>query len=102
MWDAPILKDRLVFEFNPLSPEFQADPYPTYEALRANMPIYHWEQWNIWFLSCYEDCVAVLKDNRIGREIQNHMTPQELGWPEPNPEHAPLNEMTHGWMLFRD
>lgn len=89
-------------EFNPLSPEFKANPYPFYEMLRANAPIFHWDQWNIWFLTAYEDCIAVLKDNRFGHEILNYMTREELGFPEPDPQFAPFMEMNRGWMLFRD
>ncbi|MEZ4669591.1 MAG: cytochrome P450 [Anaerolineae bacterium] len=90
-------------EFNPLSPEFQANPYPLYDMLRVNSPIFHWEQWNIRFLTRYEDCVALLKDNRLGHEILNVMTREELGWPpEPPAEFEPYLEMNRGWMLFRD
>ncbi len=91
-----------MFEFSPLSPEFQANPYPFYDMLRASAPVFHWEQWNIWFLTRYEDCVTLLKDNRFGHEILNYMTRNELGWPEPDPQFAPLIEMNQGWMLFRD
>lgn len=92
-----------MLEFSPLSPEFQADPYPFYDMLRANAPLFFWDQWGIWFLTRYEDCVALLKDNRLGHEILNVMSREELGWPpEPEQEFLPLIEMNRGWMLFRD
>lgn len=53
-------------QFNPLSPEFRLNPYPFYEMLRDNAPIFLWEEWNFYFLSCYEDCAALLRDNRLG------------------------------------
>lgn len=90
-------------EFSPLSPEFQANPYPFYDMLRANAPIFFWDQWGIWFLTRYEDCVALLKDNRLGHEIQNVMSREELGLPpEPPAEFEPYMAMMRGWMLFRD
>ena len=89
-------------DFNPLSPEFRADPYPYYEMLRANAPIFYWEHWNMWFLTRFEDNAGLLKDNRVGREILNVMSREEIGWGESPPEHEPLNEMTSHWMLVRD
>ena len=41
---------------------------------------FFWEAWGIWFLSRYEDNVAALKDARLGREILNVMTREEVGW----------------------
>ncbi len=89
--------------FNPLSPEFQANPYPYYEMLRANMPVYFWEDWGMWFLSRYDDNVAALKDARLGHEILKVMTREELGWaPEPPEEVMPLVQTQRSWMLFKD
>ncbi|MBL8166218.1 MAG: cytochrome P450, partial [Anaerolineae bacterium] len=73
-------------EFSPLSPEFQANPYPVYEMLRANAPIFYWEQWGITFLTRYEDCAALLKDSRFGHEILNVMTREQLGLPPEPPQ----------------
>ncbi len=91
-----------MFEFNPLSPEFKANPYPFYDMLRASAPLFHWEQWNMWFATEYEACVALLKDNRLGHELLSVMTREELGWAEPPAHQMPLVEMQSSWMLFRD
>ena len=89
-------------DFSPLAPEFQANPYPIYDLLRANMPVFYWQDWGMWFLSRYDDCVSVLRDPRFGREILRHMTREQLGW-QPTPENQkPLVEVTSQWMLFRD
>jgi cytochrome P450 len=50
-------------EFNPLSPEFQANPYPAYTELREKAPVYQAALGNAWFVSRYDDVVAVLKDH---------------------------------------
>jgi cytochrome P450 len=42
-------------EYNPYSPEVQADPYPLYKRLRDEAPVYHNEQMRFWALSRFED-----------------------------------------------
>lgn len=53
-------------KFDPRSPEFRANPYPHYALLREQAPIYWWDEWDIWFLSRYEDCQTLLRDPRLG------------------------------------
>ncbi len=90
-------------EFNPLSPEFQANPYPYYEMLRANAPVFFWPNWGIWFLTRYDDNVAAFKDARLAHEIERVLTREERGLqPEPEPDVAPLVSMQQSWLLFRD
>lgn len=89
-------------DFNPLSPEFQANPYPFYDLLRAHMPRFFWETWRMWFFTRYEDCAALLRDNRFGHEILNYATREELGWGDVPENQLPLTEVTRSWMLFRD
>jgi cytochrome P450 len=91
------------FQFNPLAPEFQANPYPFYDMLRSNMPVFYLPDWNMWFLTRYEDNVAALKDARFGREITRVLTREQLGWTEDPPEALlPLYEVQGAWMLDRD
>ncbi|HEY7648805.1 MAG TPA: cytochrome P450 [Methylomirabilota bacterium] len=53
--------------FNPMAPEFLADPYPTYHRLRAEDPV-HWSPLGFWVLTRYDDVVAVLRDQRFAKE----------------------------------
>jgi pimeloyl-[acyl-carrier protein] synthase len=53
--------------FNPMDPEFVADPYPTYHRLRAEDPV-HKSPLGFWVLTRYEDVVAVLRDLRAAKE----------------------------------
>ena len=53
--------------FNPLLPEFHADPYPFYRRLREQDPV-HQSPLGFWVLTRYEDCVMALRDQRFGRE----------------------------------
>src|SRR5579862_5703120 len=92
-----------MFDFNPLSPEFQANPYAYYHGMRSAMPVLFWEPWQMWFLTRYADCVMVLKDSRFGREAQNVYTPEQLAMaPKPPENQIPLIEMESRWMLLRD
>ena len=91
--------------FSPLSPEFQANPYQYYDFMRMGAPILYWEDWNMWFLTRYEDCTTLLRDNRFGHEILSHMTREELGWgpaDEIPEKHKKRIKSQRNWMLFKD
>jgi cytochrome P450 len=49
------------FDLQRLPPEFYANPYPTYHALRERAPVHRLPDGSI-FLSRHADCVAVYKD----------------------------------------
>jgi pimeloyl-[acyl-carrier protein] synthase len=65
---------------NPFSPEFQADPYPTYRALRESDPVYRLEVMGvrIHVLVRYHDIVATLRDPRVSSQA----APRQLMPPE--------------------
>jgi cytochrome P450 len=56
-----------MISFNPMDPEFLADPYPTYHRLRTEDPV-HYSPLDFWVLTRYEDVVAVLRDPRFVKE----------------------------------
>jgi hypothetical protein len=41
--------------YDPFSAEVMEDPYPIYERLRAEAPVYYIEKYNAWALSLFED-----------------------------------------------
>jgi cytochrome P450 len=53
--------------FNPLAPEFIADPYPFYHRLRAEDPV-HQSPMGFWVLTRYDDVAGMLRDPRFGRK----------------------------------
>jgi cytochrome P450 len=53
--------------FNPMDPEFLADPYPTYHRLRDEDPV-HRSPLDFWVLTRYEDVAVVLRDPRFIKE----------------------------------
>jgi cytochrome P450 len=52
-------------EFDPLSQEFFADPYPTYKRLRDEAPVYFSEQYGFYALSRYEDVLRAHRDPAV-------------------------------------
>ena len=55
------------FHFNPMAPEFLADPYPTYHRLRTEDPV-HQSPLGFWVLTRYEDVAGMLRDPRFAKE----------------------------------
>lgn len=96
--------DNMMF-FDPLSPEFRANPYPYYDVMRAGAPIFYLSEWNMWFCTRHADCTALLRDNRLGHEITRYKSRDDLGFTpiEDLPEtHQARIRMQSNWMLFRD
>lgn len=71
--------------FDPTAPEFRENPYPFYAALRAQAPIAFWAERNMWLLSRWADCNALLRDSRLG----NDPTGQDMLFQNP-PDHTRL------------
>jgi pimeloyl-[acyl-carrier protein] synthase len=80
--------------FNPLLPEFHADPYPFYRRLREEDPV-HQSPLGIWVLTRYDDAVMVLRDPRFGREGMAELLEARLGAGSVRPANTRD-------MLFRD
>jgi cytochrome P450 len=55
------------------SPEFWADPYPTWAELRAEAPVHWWEVGQAWVVLDYEHVAAVLRDDE-------HYSPSRRYW----------------------
>ena len=49
-------------EFDPFSDTFFVDPYPTYQRLRDEAPVYYNPKWDFYALSRYEDVALGQKD----------------------------------------
>jgi pimeloyl-[acyl-carrier protein] synthase len=64
--------------FNPMDPEFVADPYPTYHRLRVEDPV-HRSPLGFWVLTRYDDVVGVLRDHRFAKEAIASFVAQKLG-----------------------
>jgi pimeloyl-[acyl-carrier protein] synthase len=68
--------------FNPMDPEFVADPYPTYHRLRVEDPV-HLSPLGFWILTRYDDVIAVLRDPRCVKEPIASFVAARFGAPVP-------------------
>jgi cytochrome P450 len=90
--------------FNPLSPEFRADPYAIYRRFRTHDPVHcavaaTEDRSGFWYLFRHADVAATLRDPRFGREL-NRVAPSNVAvMPETK---QPFYEMAGKWMLYRD
>ena len=69
-------------QFNPMDPEFVADPYPMYHRLRTDDPVHHSEL-GFWVLTRYDDVVAALRDPRLAKEAIASFVAARFGAPVP-------------------
>lgn len=84
------------------SPNFKRDPFPTYAAMRAEVPVYPHVAPNgatIWYISRYDDVAAVLKDDthftkdpRLAADLRGLRQPRRSG----------QNDAVNDNMLFSD
>src|SRR5439155_14557525 len=75
---APCMILGVGISFNPMDPEFVADPYPTYHRLRREEPVHH-SPLGFWVLTRYEDVVAALRDPRLAKEAIAAFVAARLG-----------------------
>ena len=65
--------------FDPYSPEFLDDPYPTYARLRQESPAFYDETWELTFFCRHDDVSAILKDrDRFGRDFRHRLASDEV------------------------
>jgi unspecific monooxygenase len=76
-----------------LSPQFLANPYPYYDVLREASPVLYDPQWKLWFLSSYEDINVLLRDRRLGRDME--------GAPKPDPK-TPFGKLHHHSLMEKE
>ncbi len=79
--------------YDPLLPEFHANPYPFYSRLREEDPV-HASHLGMWILTRYDDAIMVLRDPRFGRAGMAERLEARLGM-VPDPARTPD-------MLFSD
>ena len=80
----PLLPGEPGFVFDPLSAEYDRDPYPILAHLREHAPVFEWDAMGAIFLTRHRDVVGVLGDEEHfsgDRRLWEHHVP-------PPPEHA--------------
>jgi cytochrome P450 len=85
--------------YDPWSPDFVADPYPTYAELRRHRPVFFHEPTGQWVVTRHADVNALLRDRRLGRSYLHVATHEDFGRP-PEPEFlAPFWNLVRAGML---
>ena len=88
--------------FDPNSPDFKRDPYPTYAQLRRETPIFRDATTGFWFVSRHADVSALLRDRRLGRSIDHVLSRAELGIPARNPRYASFDKLSANSMFDKE
>lgn len=84
------------------SSAFKANPFPTYAAMREEAPIYAHQSPNgktIWYVTRYDDVVAVLKDNDHFCKDRLNALPDDAQRPR---KKMPIHQAINQNMLFSD
>jgi cytochrome P450 enzyme len=66
--NAPMTTESRELTFNPMDPTYAEDPYPLFTRLRNESPVLHWEMGGGPIFFRHRDCVALLRDNRLGSD----------------------------------
>ena len=85
-------------QFNPFSPEFHVNPYPTYHRLRAVEPV-HWSFLNAWIITRYADAECVLKDARFQVDDLPERLQQKSLYLKQG-DFDPLSQTIRQWLFF--
>lgn len=57
-------------------PGFYQNPYPTYQRLRLECPVFFWEEFGLWTFCRHGDVAALFRDRRLGRKIDPALIPE--------------------------
>jgi cytochrome P450 len=81
-------------------PSWRPDPYPLYEALRAEGPVHFSERLDAWVLTRHADIAAALRDPRLSSK--RGVSAFSSVPPALQTEMAPFKGSLKLWTLFRD
>jgi cytochrome P450 len=83
--------------FNPLSPDFIANPYPFYDRLRETDPM-HLTPLGFYVASRHADIATILRDKRFGKDFAGRMSRRH----GPDILDEPVYRSMRHWMLQQD
>ena len=88
--------------FDLFSAEFKKNPFPTFAKMRDNAPIHAHQSpqgGTIWYVTCYDDVVEVLKDNEHFCKDRRHAFPDNV---KPRGKKQSIHKSINENMLFSD
>jgi pimeloyl-[acyl-carrier protein] synthase len=92
-WPLRVLRPVLG-RFNPFDPTRRTDPYPLYERMRRESPVYLNRTLGIWFLFRHRDVESVLKDARFSVQRSTYGNQRFNPLPSLSPEFQAFAERT--------
>jgi cytochrome P450 len=84
---------------DPKDPAFYNNPYPYYQLLRDQAPVFYWRDFDLWCFTRHADVEAILRDRRFGRQISHLANREELGLPEERQDLQPFYHVDRNGML---
>lgn len=89
------LEEMITIPFSLTSPEFLRNPYPYYDKLRSINPIFWGNsvKYPGWYVTGYEEAVAILKDTRFHNRIP---------LPETSKKYEQLKNIQNNMVLFKN
>lgn len=61
--------------------DFYNNPYPYYETLQQECPMFYWLEHGLWTFVDHQSVTSILRDRRFGRQIEHLKSRKELGLP---------------------
>lgn len=87
----------LVDPSNPVQKEFLENPYPFYENLRTQAPIFYCEKSKYWLVTSYQLINEITKDLRFGKRLERWKHINPIAKILPSTQH--LIKTRQNWML---
>jgi cytochrome P450 len=104
-----MMSTQAVTDYDPFTPEFQADPFSVYRWMHQEAPVYYSPRWNWWALSKWEDVRAAALDSDTFLSFEGidiDATATEQSGPGfladvDNPRHDQIRRIVQPWFLPR-
>jgi pimeloyl-[acyl-carrier protein] synthase len=91
---------KIVMQYALDSPEFIANPYPTFERMRSNDPIFWSVENNYWILTRYADIASLIQSEQLS---SNRIAAHSGRMPKEAKEYfSPFFNAVSSWMLMID
>lgn len=87
---------------DPADPDFLQNPYPTYQRILDESPIFVDEQAGMWFFARHHDVDTILRDRRFGRSILHILGREELDLPPENLAYEPFTRLGRHSMFDKE
>ncbi len=91
-----------ISQFDPADPDFIRDPYPTMDRLRETTPVFWHPPTGMWWVASYRDLVTLLRDRRLGRQIEHVVSREALGLPARDPDLGPFYALSDHSMFDKE